>query len=133
MMSENCVGTLCVELSAWCHAVRRAKELGVALPKLDAAGILRAHGKKCCGAHAVLTSIAQSALPKEIAGLGQHVAGIEARLRKKGIGAGEGMIPLPKHFQAVLNQLKEAGVTAKGEKAKDAQPAPAQATGAAKV
>ncbi len=75
-------------------------------PKYDQLASTRHHGKRCCGAHAVLCSVHASTLPKEPALLEAHVLALEARLRKKGIGTDPGMIAVPKQFSSVLSQLK---------------------------
>ena len=76
---------------------------------------MRQHGKRCCGIHAVLVAVDPKAMPKEVSDLGAYVISLEARLRKKGFGEGQGLIALPKHFQAVLDRLREAASAARAD------------------
>ena len=118
MMTERDIGSACSELSEWCHSVRNAKSKGLTLPKNGELAVVRQHGKRCCGAHAVLVAVDPKAMPKELSDLGAYVISLEARLRKKGIGEGQGLIALPEHPQAVLGRPKEAASAAKVAQAK---------------
>ena len=108
-MNDNGCGALVAELSSWCCALRFAKSVRVDLPKFQDLQQWRVHGKRCCGAHAVLVHLAADKLPQNPAGLEQHAIDIEKRLRQKGIGNGDGMIALPPKFEVLLQGLKKAG------------------------
>ena len=112
-MTTNAVGQLCSELSSLCSAMRVAKGAGVDLPKQPNLGPARAAGKQFCGVHAVMSSIQPSQLPKNSEELPAYVTGLEQRLKKKGIGSGNGMVALPKHFQTLLEGMKAAKAESK--------------------
>ena len=113
LMDKNSVGKLTSNLSLWAKALRDAVPQGLALAKVPTLGNVRQFGKKCCGAHAVLLELQAERLPKEVDMLENHVIQIESRLRKKGIGEGSGMVPLPSNFAKVMEATKAAGRKAK--------------------
>ena len=112
-MDKNEVGKLTSNLSLWAKQLRDAAPLGVTFARVPALVHMRQHGKKCCGAHAVISELCSSNLPKEVSKLEDHIVQIVARLRRKGIGEGQGMVPLPPNFAKVMEATKAAGRKAK--------------------
>ena len=107
VMHKGAIGKCCVELGKWGAAIKAGMSLGFGKDSLQQLTNLRYHGKRCCGVHAMLMSITGDALPKDTSKLSEHAKGIDGRLRKKGIGPGEGQVPLPEAFQKVLDELKQ--------------------------
>ena len=114
LVTKNGVGDGCAELSAWCSMLRAAATKGVALPKQNELYGTRTHGKRCCGVHAVLVALEETALPKDATLLEPYVLALEAKLRKKGIGMADGMVSLPPRVLKVLDELRMAGKAAAG-------------------
>ena len=119
MMTERNIGSVCSELSEWCHSMRSAKAKGLSVPRNDELAITRLHGKRCCGAHAILVSIDAKAMPQEMSELNAYVINLQMRLKKKGIGEGPGLIALPSHFQEVMERLKQTASAAHSDKIDD--------------
>jgi hypothetical protein len=114
-MNNSNVGARTAELSGLASIFRSMNAKALNFPKQVDLLNTRQHGKKCCGAHAVLTSVDAASLPEDACMLEGHAIEIETKLKRKGIGLGEGNIPLPPRFQAVLDGLKKAGQEAKAK------------------
>ena len=68
---------------------------------------MKAFGKKVAGTGFVFEQLSAAKLPKDPAAVPQHAVGIIAKLRQKGIGAGERCIPLTDFVQKALDTLKD--------------------------
>ena len=119
MMTERNLGSVCSELSEWCHSIRNAKAKGLSVPRNDEFAIARMQGKRCCGAHAVLVALDAKAMPQEMSELKAYVKALQIRLKRKGIGEGHGLIALPTHFQEVINAIKQTGSAAPSDQMDD--------------
>merc|ERR1712129_388635 len=112
-MDKNEVGHLTSNLSLWTKQLRDAAPLGVTFAGVPTLVHMRQHGNKCCGTHTVMSELRPSNLPKEVSMLEDHIVQIEARLRRKGTGEGQGMVPLPPNFEKVMQVMTFASQEAK--------------------
>merc|ERR1712129_447808 len=102
-MDKNGVGQLTSNLSLWAKQLHDAAPLGVTFARAPTLLVhMRQHGKKCCGTHNVMSELRPSNLPKDVSKLEDHIVQIEAPLRRKGIGEGQGVVPLPPNFAKVI-------------------------------
>ena len=69
---------------------------------------LRMNGKRIAGLGHVIEQLSAKNLPKDTAQLPEHAKTIIGKLKQKGIGAGERMIPLPDYAQKALEALASA-------------------------
>jgi len=105
-MDTNKGGDLTSELGLWSTTMRGAESAGLTIDKPAALATARLHGKRCCGAHAVLAAMQPKELPKNPSELPKYIFELEARLKRKGIGEGAKLVPLPQRFGEVLGKLK---------------------------
>ena len=101
-------GTLVAKLSKWNSVLRDAKAKGLNITQPADLLHVRQHGKRCCGAHSVLSALSNPDVPKKSEELEAYIVTLEAKLRKKGIGSTQGMVALPQRFSKALSEIKAA-------------------------
>ncbi len=112
IVNKNKIGELTSELGQFLSTVRLGSSVGLEIKECSRLGALLIFGKRCCGVQSVLLALSPKELPKAPAELPAYVAALELRLRKKGIGNGPKMVPLPAPFAAALAGLKGAAASA---------------------
>jgi hypothetical protein len=108
ILNKSQGGTLVANLSKWNTILRDAKAKGLNITQPADLLHVRQHGKRCCGAHSVLSALLSPDVPKKSEDLEAYIVTLEAKLRKKGIGNTKGMISLPERFNKVLSEIKDA-------------------------